>query len=509
MKNKIVFMFMIFLLGGAGEAMAQVIVDQPCRFNSSYNDINDHRSHWDDPDLHESEIAVDLGANGRKPYGLGSRIMSYQTCNGTEALASINGVVRYKNLNGWFACDLDGNGPREPFNTRNSEIIIEGDDGHYVSYVHMDLDAPNTVQVGQRVNVGDVIGTIGAVGCSSPNFPHIHFRVFRGRYNPNDHYNLDARLNHDQWFFGPVEPGNNRNNLLEEQANRDKRFEIRAEYLNRDGVELCLDVPGANFFEGADLQLWECNGTKAQKFAYEKKSGEIRAYTQPNLCLDVPGAEFFEGAELQLWGCNGSNAQKFYYNTFENQIQVFKEPNLCVDIRNASSENGTVIQLVRCRGGEAAQRFLMTRAVQIKSLIPGVNREAMCLDVVNADFHHERGGERDGDIQLLHCKRNEVAQRFAYEHWTGTIHAYHHPDVCLDISNSEFRDTTQIQMHGCNQTDAQKFHYYKETKFLRTWANPNFCIDVDGSGNRDGTRIQLWECNETNAQRFYLNDLWR
>lgn len=497
MKQRIFLMSLVFLILGSGDLLAQVIVDQPCRFNHSYELVNDHRSHWDDPHLHESRIALDLGANGRKPLGFNGEAMTYQTCQGSDALASISGIVRRVQLNGWFECGVSGIGW-----TRNSEVIIEGDNGVFVSYLHMDINAPNTVQVGQRVNVGDVIGTIAAVGCSSPTFPHIHFRVFQGGLKTRD---PDHRLSHDQWRFGPLQANEDPEPDFD-QANRDKALELRARDVKRGDIEMCIDVPGADFFEGNQLQLWECNGFQAQKFVYEHDSGLIKLAADPYFCIDIPNSDIFKGASLQLWKCNYTEAQRFTYDSYTNLIHVRANPSFCIDIVNLENHNGAGLQLFRCQPGHAAQSFYLAQGMKIQSILDGVLDQDMCLDVFNADFYNERGGERDGDIQLYSCHRGQSAQHFAYEHWNGMIRARDHPSICLDVLHSNFSDGAQLQVHSCNDTNAQKFYYYHETQQIKPWANPNYCFDLEGGSNADHTRAQLWWCHHGDNQKFHFAD---
>jgi len=68
----------------------------------------------------------------------------------------VNGTVYYSG-------NMDGYG---------NIIIIKGDDGNYYHYAH---NAANRVKKGQRVNAGEVIGTMGNTGTSSG--PHTHIEV--------------------------------------------------------------------------------------------------------------------------------------------------------------------------------------------------------------------------------------------------------------------------------------------------------------------------------------------
>lgn len=69
----------------------------------------------------------------------------------------------------------------------------------------------------------------------------------------------------------------------------------------------CLDVAGANSADGTAVQLYDCNGTAAQRWTVGS-DGTIRALGK---CLDVTGNSTADGATLQLWSCTGGAGQKW------------------------------------------------------------------------------------------------------------------------------------------------------------------------------------------------------
>ncbi|WP_343211069.1 ricin-type beta-trefoil lectin domain protein [Archangium violaceum] len=72
----------------------------------------------------------------------------------------------------------------------------------------------------------------------------------------------------------------------------------------------CIDVPGANFSEGAQVQMWQCNLTNAQQWTFVGNTVRIGGK-----CLDVSGAATANGTPIQLWTCNGTAAQNFTLNS--------------------------------------------------------------------------------------------------------------------------------------------------------------------------------------------------
>jgi Ricin-type beta-trefoil lectin domain len=69
-----------------------------------------------------------------------------------------------------------------------------------------------------------------------------------------------------------------------------------------------MDDAGASTDNGAAIQVFACNKTAAQSWAWNSDDGTLRVL---NKCLDVTGGATTSGTLLQLWGCNGTGAQEW------------------------------------------------------------------------------------------------------------------------------------------------------------------------------------------------------
>jgi beta-glucanase (GH16 family) len=116
----------------------------------------------------------------------------------------------------------------------------------------------------------------------------------------------------------------------------------------------CVDVAGASAANGTAVQLYDCNGTTAQSWAWNS-DGSVRALGK---CMDVTSASTANGAKVQLYDCNGSGAQKWTFNSGTGQI-VNPQANKCLDATGSSSANGTRLQIWDCGGG-ANQKWTRT-----------------------------------------------------------------------------------------------------------------------------------------------------
>ncbi len=105
----------------------------------------------------------------------------------------------------------------------------------------------------------------------------------------------------------------------------------------------CIDVPGANFVDGAPLQMWDCNGTVAQRWSFE--GGNVKAGGK---CMDVAWASTANGTTVQLVNCNGNRAQQFVLGAAGDLVSVLA--NKCVDIRDWNAASGARLIIWPCAG---------------------------------------------------------------------------------------------------------------------------------------------------------------
>jgi hypothetical protein len=115
----------------------------------------------------------------------------------------------------------------------------------------------------------------------------------------------------------------------------------------------CIDIPGGNAVDGARLQMWDCNGSAAQKWTFNS-DGTLRALGK---CMDPAGGALANGTPIQLVTCNGNPVQRFTLSAAGDLVNV--SANRCVDIAEWNNTNGARLHLWDC-GGTANQKW--TRA---------------------------------------------------------------------------------------------------------------------------------------------------
>ncbi|MEU0485877.1 ricin-type beta-trefoil lectin domain protein, partial [Streptosporangium sp. NPDC006013] len=117
------------------------------------------------------------------------------------------------------------------------------------------------------------------------------------------------------------------------------------------GSGRCLDVANVSQANGAQVQIWDCNGQANQQWT-PTGSGELRVYG--NKCLDVSNMGTADGTGVHIWDCNGQSNQKWRLNS-DGSITALGAGK-CLDVPNYSTANGVKLQIWSC-GGAPNQRW--------------------------------------------------------------------------------------------------------------------------------------------------------
>ncbi|MEU5121316.1 ricin-type beta-trefoil lectin domain protein [Streptomyces asoensis] len=107
----------------------------------------------------------------------------------------------------------------------------------------------------------------------------------------------------------------------------------------------CLDVAGGAAVDGTAVQLYDCNGSAAQRWTVQP-DGSIQALGK---CLDVVGGSTSDGARTQLYTCNGTGAQRWSFDAGTGDV-VNTAANKCLDVTDNSPANGARGQIWSCTG---------------------------------------------------------------------------------------------------------------------------------------------------------------
>lgn len=109
----------------------------------------------------------------------------------------------------------------------------------------------------------------------------------------------------------------------------------------------CMDVKNSQTTDEANVQLYSCNNSNAQKWYYFKNSQEVRLAALPSMCLDLKSGNASNGANIQLYHCNETTAQQWIYDS-SSRLKLTKETSKCITLKSGATSNGTNISLYNC-----------------------------------------------------------------------------------------------------------------------------------------------------------------
>jgi hypothetical protein len=249
---------------------------------------------------------------------------------------------------------------------------------------------------------------------------------------------------------------------------------------------MCVDDTTSGTTDGNKIQIYGCNGTKAQVWTMQA-DGTVRVLGK---CLDNTNGSSANGNLIQLWTCIPGDANQQWKPGSSNSL-VNPATGKCLDDPGSSTTNGTQLDLYTCSAGTNQQWRLPYGGLNIagafKSGIAG-----KCLD----DWH---SGTTNGNVIDIYSCNNGLAQD-----WTvagdGTVRVF---GMCLDNKNGAATNGNLIQLWTCLPGDANQQWQPGPDGYL---VNPSthMCLDDPGSTTTNGTQLDLYACNGSGAQVWTL-----
>ena len=275
-------------------------------------------------------------------------------------------------------------------------------------------------------------------------------------------------------------------------------------------ANLCLDISGASFFSGGNVQLYRSNNTNAQKFSAHQNGDGTWTFTNANsgLVLDVSGNSAKDGANVQQYRGNGSAAQRFNLishadGSFEIQGSSSKK---ALDISGGQLENGQNIQLYH-ENSTAAQAFVFFSATASYSdysgdyYISSSVDDGRCIDVSG-------GSSANGANIQLYTSNGTHAQKFTLvSEGSGCYTIRTSFGKYLDVSGGCSLPGTNVQQYSGNGTNAQKWRICGNSDGTVTFISAcgENVLDLSGGLAEDGDNIAIWSYNGSGAQRWRLH----
>ena len=294
----------------------------------------------------------------------------------------------------------------------------------------------------------------------------------------------------------------------------------------------CVDLKWGTATNGTNIQLYESNGSKAQHWILSQKTlteelaeahrddvkgGTYVIKSAVNLAyvLDISGGSKSNCANVQLYEGNGTNAQKWKISHDADGYLIITNvgSGRVLDVNAASNANGTNIQQYDPNGSKAQKWIDVKQADGSIELISALDR-TKCMDLSNGT------AKNSSNIQL-YTANNSKAQRWilvqnleldelATDHrddvrnGTYTIYSAVNQNYALDVSGGSKSNCANIQVYTSNGTNAQKWKVTHDSKGYLTFTNVGSgkVLDVNGAATANGTNIQQYDPNNSKAQKW-------
>lgn len=273
-----------------------------------------------------------------------------------------------------------------------------------------------------------------------------------------------------------------------------------------------LDVTGASTKDSANIELYEANGSDAQKFVVtwnddgyytimNKKSGKY---------LDAASAGTANGTNIQQYTGNGTDAQKWFIVRGEDGFfQILsKLSQRAIDIKWGDQANGTNVWLYD-RNSTKAQQFKFLTAADCVELANGVYEIASDLnqkEVLNINNAAMYSG---ANLQLADYNSSD-AQKFIL---TGTGGGTYRltslsSGQTIDLTGGNSKPTTNIMQYSNNDRSSQRW-YIRDTGdgtfYVVPAAATDNAMEVAGSSAVNGANIWSNTQSGSDAQKFIFN----
>jgi len=275
-----------------------------------------------------------------------------------------------------------------------------------------------------------------------------------------------------------------------------------------------LDVRAGAEWDGADLDVYDDNSTKAQRFRVSRVEGteySVIYNVGSGKVLDVANGVAKAGAKVWQYAYNGTPAQRWRVvdngdgsYAFLSALRAADGGALALDVRGALLSNGTPLQLWGANES-VAQRWHLESPRTVEDGVYGIASGLAgdrSLDIDGA-------AAASGANAQIWDSHSGVAQRFyvRYDERTGyyAIKSMVSGKV-LDVAGASRESGANVWQYDENGTWAQAWSIdglgYGSYRIVS--ANSGLALDVSGARSANGTNVQQYAPNGTGAQRWVL-----
>lgn len=293
-------------------------------------------------------------------------------------------------------------------------------------------------------------------------------------------------------------------------------YEIRSAKSNG----FVLDVSNGSTLAGANIQLWQSNGTQAQAFKVSHDSNGFVTFTsvKSGKALDVFDGKAKPYQNVWQFNSNNSRAQKWIVQQTSSGYKIMSaiDTNYVLDLYNGSVRNGGNIQ-VFTSNDTIAQRWNFAKqttdrdtcnalASTNKGLMPdGVyyiknQNKNFGLDIQNNSLYA-------GANVWLYSLNKSNFQKWKISHDSQGYVLFENVGSGMYLAVSGSNVVQQKKSNDYNQKWIIKYDANHNLRIVSA-TNSNSAVDISNGSVKNGSNIQIYTANNTAAQKWvfeYIN----
>lgn len=269
-----------------------------------------------------------------------------------------------------------------------------------------------------------------------------------------------------------------------------------------------IDVAAGSKRSNANVQIYQSNGSCAQKWQIvSNNDGTYSLYSScSGMAMDVSGGSNSNAANIQIYYPNHSVAQKWKLvpvrtlDDGEYAIESVSQKTQVVDITGgiANAKNSTNVQIYNNNNTEA-QKWKITYGGDGYYTILNLKTDK-ALDVAG-------GSTNDGANVQIYESNNTCAQKWLIRKIDGK---YMILSACSGLALGA--DGKNVGIYTSNKKDTQKWTFSKVKPLedgayeIRSALNTKMVMDVAAGSKINGANIQLYTNNKTDAQKWQVTE---
>ncbi len=267
-----------------------------------------------------------------------------------------------------------------------------------------------------------------------------------------------------------------------------------------------LDIKNASKANGANVQLYNANGTLAQKFELSYLGNGL--YTirsaMSGKVLDIASANMNSGANVQQYQSNGTRAQAWYF-VKKNDVWMIRSAlnGKAISLQSDMDANGVNICMRDANAAAESQQFAIQQAPLFSDGVYTAKSSLgnYRLSVTNASK------AVGGNVQIWSTSTSP-AQRWKLTHLGSGVYSITNVNsgLAMEVANASKASKANVQQANYQGTASQKWVFTVTSTgavCIRNLAS-GLVLDVAGAKKANGTNVQQYASNGSAAQSFVL-----